>query len=159
MDVPVDQLKVGDIILVKPGEKIPTDGIIVKGESSVDESMVTGESLPVDKTKGSNVIGATINQDGILYIKATKVGKDTFLAHIIKLVEETQSEKIPIQVLADKITSVFVPAILVLAILTFIGWFYFSSDLSRSIAASVSVLVIACPCALGLEWEQSMEFL
>ena len=95
--------------------------------------MVTGESLPVDKTKGDNVIGATINQDGILYIKATKVGKDTFLAHIIKLVEETQSEKIPIQILADKITRVFVPSILVLAALTFAGWFYFSSDLSKAI--------------------------
>ncbi|MEK6913011.1 MAG: copper-translocating P-type ATPase [Nanoarchaeota archaeon] len=150
IEVDISEIKIGDVLIVKPGEKIPTDGIIVKGESSVDESMVTGESLPVDKTKGDNVIGATINQDGILYIKATKVGKDTFLAHIIKLVEETQSEKIPIQILADKITRVFVPSILVLAALTFAGWFYFSSDLSKAIAASVSVLVIACPCALGL---------
>jgi len=149
-EVDVSEIKIGDVLIVKPGEKIPTDGIVVKGESSIDESMVTGESLPVEKTKGSNVIGATINQDGILYIKATKIGKDTFLAHIIKLVEEAQSEKVPIQVLADKITSIFVPSILVLAILTFVGWFYFSSDLSRAIAASVSVLVIACPCALGL---------
>lgn len=150
IEIDASEIKIGDILIVKPGEKIPTDGLVVRGESSVDESMVTGESLPTDKTKGSNVIGATINQDGILYIKATKVGKDTFLAHIIKLVEETQSEKIPIQVLADKITRVFVPSILVLATLTFAGWFYFSSDLSRAIAASVSVLVIACPCALGL---------
>ncbi len=150
VEIDVSEIKIGDILVVRPGEKIPTDGIIVRGESSVDESMVTGESLPVEKNRGSNVIGATINQDGVLYIRATKIGKDTFLAHIIKLVEETQSEKIPIQVLADKITSVFVPSILVLAVLTFSGWFYFTSDLSRSIAASVSVLVIACPCALGL---------
>jgi len=150
IEVDISEIKIGDVLIVKPGEKIPTDGIVIKGESAIDESMVTGESLPVEKTKGSNVIGATINQDGVLYIKATKIGKDTFLAHIIKLVEEAQSEKVPIQVLADKITSVFVPSVLVLALLTFGGWIYFTSDLSRSIAASVSVLVIACPCALGL---------
>ena len=148
--IPISDVKIGDIIIVKPGEKIPTDGVVVKGESAVDESMITGESLPVDKLKGSNVIGATINQDGILYVKATKIGKDTFLAHIIKLVEETQSEKIPIQKLADKITSVFVPTILVIAILTFANWLYFSQDLSRAIGVGVAVLVIACPCALGL---------
>ena len=150
MEIPIDEVRLGDVIIVKPGEKIPTDGIVVKGESSVDESMVTGESLPVDKSKGKNVIGATINQDGILYIKATKVGKDTFLAHIIDLVEQTQSEKIPIQKLADKITSVFVPFILVLAVLTFANWWIFSGDLSKSIGIGVAVLVIACPCALGL---------
>ncbi|MEK6925511.1 MAG: copper-translocating P-type ATPase [Nanoarchaeota archaeon] len=150
MEIPIDEVRLGDVIIVKPGEKIPTDGIVVKGESSVDESMVTGESLPVDKSKGKNVIGATINQDGILYIKATKVGKDTFLAHIIDLVEQTQSEKIPIQKLADKITSVFVPFILVLAVLTFANWWIFSGDLSRAIGVGVAVLVIACPCALGL---------
>jgi len=150
IEVDISEIKIGDILVVRPGEKIPTDGLVIRGESSVDESMVTGESLPVEKKKGSNVIGATINQDGALYVKAIKIGKDTFLAHIIKLVEEAQSEKVPIQVLADKITSIFVPSILVLAILTFGGWFYFSSDLSRSIAASVAVLVIACPCALGL---------
>ena len=156
IEIPISEVKIGDILVVRPGEKIPTDGIVVKGESSVDESMVTGESLPVEKIKGSNVIGATINQDGILYIKTTKVGKDTFLAHIIKLVEEAQSEKVPIQVLADKITSVFVPSILVLAILTFSGWIYFTSDLSRSIAASVSVIVIACPCDLGLATQTAL---
>ena len=112
--------------------------------------MVTGESLPVDKLKGSNVIGATINQDGILYVRATKVGRDTFLAHIIKLVEETQSEKIPIQKLADKITSIFVQLILGIAILTFVNWWYIGGDLSRAIGVGVAVLVIACPCALGL---------
>lgn len=150
IEIPVSEVKLGDILIVKPGEKIPIDGIVVKGESSVDESMITGESLPVDKTIKSNVIGATINQDGILYVKATKVGKDTFLAHIIQLVEEAQGTKIPIQEMADKITSIFVPAILIISALTFAGWFFFSKDLSRAIGISISVLVIACPCALGL---------
>ncbi len=149
-EIPVEELVLGDVMIIKPGEKIPTDGIVIKGESSVDESMITGESLPVDKLKGSPVIGATINQDGILYVKATKVGGDTFLAHIIELVEQTQSSKIPIQRLADKITSVFVPSILALAILTFLNWWYFSQDLNRAIEIGIAVLVIACPCALGL---------
>ncbi|MBS3083822.1 copper-translocating P-type ATPase [Candidatus Pacearchaeota archaeon] len=150
IEIPIEELKIGDVMIIKPGEKIPTDGIVVKGESSVDESMVTGESLPVEKSKGNNVIGATINQDGILYVKATKVGKDTFLAHIIELVEEAQGTKVPIQKMADKITSVFVPIILVLAVLTFANWWFFSGDLSKSIGVGVAVLVIACPCALGL---------
>src|SRR3989344_5337279 len=150
IEVPIEEVKMGDVMVIKPGEKIPTDGVVVRGESSVDEGMVTGESLPIDKIKGSNVIGATINQDGILYVKATKIGKDTFLAHIIELVEQTQSSKIPIQRLADKITSVFVPIILVLAVLTFANWWFFSGDLSRAIGVGVAVLVIACPCALGL---------
>ena len=150
IEIPASEIRVGDVMIVKPGEKIPTDGIVVKGESSVDESMVTGESLPVDKLKGSNVIGATINQDGILYIKATKVGSDTFLAHIIELVEEAQGTKVPIQKLADKITSIFVPAILILAILAFLNWWLFSRDISRSLGIAIAVLVIACPCALGL---------
>ncbi len=148
--IPISEVLVGDVIIVKPGEKIPTDGVVVKGDSAVDESMVTGESIPSDKTVKSNVIGATINQDGILYIKATKVGKDTFLSHIIELVEEAQGTKVPIQKMADKITSVFVPVILILAILTFGFWWYFSGDLSRSLGVAVAVLVIACPCALGL---------
>ncbi len=150
IEVPISEVEIGDIVIVKPGEKIPTDGVIIRGESAVDESMVTGESLPVDKTKGDNVIGSTINQDGILYIKATKIGKDTFLAHIIQLVENAQGTKVPIQKLADKITSIFVPAVLVIAILTFSFWLYFSGDLSRSLGVAVAVLVIACPCALGL---------
>ncbi len=149
IEIPISEIKIGDIILVKPGEKIPTDGIVVKGESAVDESMVTGESLPVEKVKGKNVIGATINQDGVLYIKATKIGKDTFLAHIIKLVQEAQGSKIPIQAFADKVTNIFVPTVLVITILTFLGWFYLT-DLALALAASISVLVIACPCALGL---------
>lgn len=150
IEILIEEVAVGDIMVIKPGEKIPTDGIVIRGESSVDESMVTGESLPVDKLKGANVIGATINQDGILYVKATKVGKDTFLAHIIGLVEEAQGTKVPIQKLADKITSIFVPVILVLAVLTFLNWWVFSGDLSKSIGVGVAVLVIACPCALGL---------
>jgi len=150
IEIPIDQVEVGDIIIIKPGEKIPTDGIVVKGESAVDESMVTGESLPVEKMAKSNVIGATINQDGILYVKATKVGKDTFLAHIIKLVEEAQGTKIPIQKTADKITSIFVPTILILTILTFAAWAYFTNDVSRAFGVSIAVLVIACPCAMGL---------
>lgn len=150
IEIPIEDLKVGDIFVVKPGEKIATDGVVVKGESSVDESMVTGESLPVDKHMKSNVIGATINQDGILYVRAAKVGEDTFLAHIIQLVEEAQGSKVPIQKMADAVTNIFVPAILILSLLTFGGWFYFTNDLSRSIGIAVAVLVIACPCSLGL---------
>ncbi|MDP4038985.1 MAG: copper-translocating P-type ATPase [Candidatus Pacearchaeota archaeon] len=150
IEISIEEVKVGDVIIVKSGEKIPTDGIVVKGESAVDESMVTGESLPVEKKKGDNVIGATINQDGILYVKATKVGKDTFLAHVIKLVEEAQGTKVPIQKLADKITSVFVPVILILTVLTFANWWFFTGELSRALGVAISVLVIACPCSLGL---------
>ena len=148
--IPIEEVVIGDIMIVKPGEKIPTDGIVTKGDSSVDESMITGESIPTDKTKGSNVIGATINQDGILYVKATKIGKDTFLSHIIDLVEEAQGTKVPIQKLADKITRVFVPTILVISTLTFFSWLLISGDLSRSLGIGIAVLVIACPCALGL---------
>ncbi|MEK6888837.1 MAG: copper-translocating P-type ATPase [Nanoarchaeota archaeon] len=150
IEIDIMEVKVGDIMIVKPGEKIPTDGVVVKGESAVDESMVTGESLPVEKRIKSPVIGATINQDGILYVKATKIGSDTFLAHIIELVEEAQGTKVPIQKLADKITSVFVPIILALAILTFGNWWYFTQDISRALGVGIAVLVIACPCALGL---------
>ncbi len=150
IEIEISEVQIGDVMIVKPGEKIPTDGIVVKGESAVDESMVTGESLPVEKKKGSNVIGATINQDGILYVKAGKVGKDTFLAHVIKLVEEAQGTKVPIQILADKITSVFVPIILILAVLTFGNWWVFTGEVSRALGVGIAVLVIACPCALGL---------
>ncbi len=150
IEIEISNIKLGDIMIVKPGEKIPTDGAVVKGESAVDESMISGESMPVDKTNGSNVIGATINQDGILYVKATKIGKDTFLSHIIKLVEEAQGSKIPIQEFADKITNIFVPVVLAISVITFIAWLFFTGDLSSSIAIAVSVLVIACPCALGL---------
>jgi len=150
IEIPISEIKIGDVMIIKPGEKIPTDGIVIKGFSSVDESMITGESLPVDKNVKDSVIGATINQDGILYVKAAKVGKDTFLAHIIDLVENAQGTKVPIQEMADKITGIFVPAILVISIVSFINWFYFTSDLSRALGIAISVLVIACPCALGL---------
>ena len=150
IEILIEEIKINDVMIVKPGEKIPTDGIVIKGESSVDESMITGESLPVEKSRGKKVIGATLNQDGILYVKAEKIGKDTFLSHIINLIEEAQSTKVPIQKLADKITSIFVPVIIGLAALTFINWWFFSGDLSRAIGVAVSVLVIACPCALGL---------
>jgi len=150
IEIPITEVKIGDIIVVRPGEKIPTDGIITKGQSAVDESMITGESMPIEKKIKDRVIGATINQDGILYVKATKIGSDTFLAHIINLVEEAQGTKIPIQKVADKVTNIFVPAILILTLLTFIGWIVFSGDWSRALGAAISVLVIACPCALGL---------
>ncbi len=150
IEIDISEVQIGDVMIVKPGEKIPTDGVVVKGESAVDESMVTGESLPVEKKIKDLVIGATINQDGILYVKATKVGKDTFLAHIIQLVEEAQGTKVPIQKLADKITGVFVPVILFLTLLTFANWWIFTGELSRALGVSISVLVIACPCSLGL---------
>ena len=150
IELEISEVELGDVMIVKPGEKIPTDGIVVKGNSAVDESMITGESLPIDKKKNDLVIGATVNQDGILYVKAGKVGKDTFLANIVKLVEKAQGSKVPIQAFADKVTSVFVPVVLVIAILSFVGWFYFTGDLSRTIGVTVAVLVIACPCALGL---------
>ncbi len=150
VEIEISEVKVGDILIIKPGEKIPTDGVVIKGMSSVEESMVSGESMPVTKTIKSNVIGATINQEGVLHIKATKVGKDTFLSHIIKLVEEAQGTKVPIQKLADKITGIFVPVILIISVLTFFSWIIINGDFSRSIGVAISVLVIACPCSLGL---------
>jgi P-type Cu+ transporter len=151
IEIDISEVKIGDVMIVKPGEKIPTDGVVVKGESAVDESMITGESLAVEKMRGGKVIGATINQDGVLYIKATKIGRDTFLSHIVKLVEEAQGTKVPIQKLADKVTGVFVPVILVLSLLTFLGWYLvFDASLSIAISNAIAVLVIACPCALGL---------
>jgi Cu+-exporting ATPase len=149
IEIDVYQIRLEDILLVRPGEKIPTDGIIVKGASAVDESMITGESMPKEKNKNDLVIGSTINQDGILYVKATKIGKDTFLAHIIKLVEEAQGSKVPIQEIADKITNVFVPVILIISVLAFINW-AFIGGISKALGIAISVLVIACPCALGL---------
>jgi len=150
--VPVEALKEGDLLLVKPGEKVPVDAVVVEGFSSVDESMVTGESMPVDRTVGDEVIGATINKNGILKIKANKVGKDTFLAQIIKAVEEAQASKAPIQVLADRFTAYFVPVVVTIATLTFITWFSIGglSGIERALFASIAVLVISCPCALGL---------
>jgi P-type Cu+ transporter len=149
-EVNIYEIKVGDILIVKPGEKIPLDGIIVKGDSSVDESMLTGESLPVAKKIYSYVYGATLNQDSPLQIKVLETGDRTVLAQIIKTVEEAQGSKAPIQRLADKISGIFVPTVIFLALLSFSGWYLYSVDLSRSIINAVSVLVISCPCALGL---------
>jgi Cu+-exporting ATPase len=143
---------VNDLIRVRPGEKVPVDGIIVEGESAIDESMVTGESMPIDKVIGSNVIGATINKSGSFIMKASKVGADTVLAQIIKLVENAQGSKAPIQRMADVISSYFVPAVLVTAIVTFIGWFFLGGNngFVLGIYSMISVLIIACPCAMGL---------
>jgi Cu+-exporting ATPase len=170
-EVPIEEVKVGDVMIVRPGEKIPTDGVVIEGESAVDESIATGESMPVHKKKGSDTIGATINQEGLLKIKATKVGKDTFLSQVIKMVEECQGTKVPIQEFADKVTSYFVPAVLLIAAATFILWVIAPGFIggvanwaqsflpwvdptlgvfTLAIFATVAVLVIACPCALGL---------
>lgn len=152
-DVEIENLKVGDIILVKPGEKIPVDGEIIEGTSAVNESMITGESLPIDKKIGDFVIGATINQTGSFKYKATKVGKDTILQQIIKLVEQAQGTKAPIQRLADIISGYFVPIVIVISIMTFLLWFYLAPEpvrLHYAIMNFVAVLIIACPCALGL---------
>ena len=150
--IDINEVVVNDVILIKPGEKIPVDGIVVAGHSSIDESMITGESIPIEKTINSQVIGATINKNGSLKIKATKVGKDTMLAQIIKLVEEAQGSKAPIQRLADKVASIFVPTVIVIAILTFIVWLFFGPEPAFNFALLnfVAVLIIACPCALGL---------
>jgi len=152
VDIPIEQVIIGNVIRVRPGEKIPVDGIILKGESSVDESMVTGESIPVDKTKGDTVIGATFNKSGTFIYKATKVGQDTMLAQIIKLVQEAQGSKAPIQRLADLISSYFVPVVIMLAIITFVAWYIAGSNpaLLFALLNTVAVLIIACPCAMGL---------
>lgn len=171
VEVPIDEVEVEDIMIVRPGEKIPTDGVVMEGESGVDESMATGESMPVQKKLGDEVIGATINQRGLLKVRATKIGKDTFLSQVIKMVEEAQGSKVPIQEFADRVTSYFVPTVLVLASLTVVLWVAFPgvigsvgswasqflpwvdptlSVFSLAVFATVATLVIACPCALGL---------
>ena len=169
IEVPISQLKVGQVMLIKPGEKIPTDGIVIYGDSTVDESMATGESLPVHKKVNDEVIGSTINVNGSLRVKATRVGSDTFLAQVIKLVEQCQGSKVPIQEFADRVTSYFVPAVIVIAISSFTSWMLFPqfhyalvsfisppwlnlqvSHISLAFMAATAVLVISCPCALGL---------
>lgn len=151
MEVPIEDVEIGDIIIVRPGEKVPTDGVVVDGHSSVDESMVSGESIPVEKSKGDNVIGATINKQGLLKVKAIKVGKDTFLSQIIKFVEDAQASKAPIQKLVDKISLYFVPAVIVIAVIVFILWYFvFGQSFVFALTISIAVLVIACPCAMGL---------
>jgi len=148
--IPISEVKVGDIILVKPGEKIPVDGIVIDGYSGVDEKAITGESMPVEKKKGDEVIGATINKTGVLKFRATRVGKDTILAQIIKIVEEAMGSKAPIQLLADKVSLYFVPTVVVIAILSLIIWIIAGQPFSLALAAFIAVLIIACPCALGL---------
>ncbi len=171
IEVPIEEVDVGDVFVVRPGEKIPTDGEVVGGHSSVDESLATGESMPVEKKEGDEVIGATINKEGMLRVRATGVGEDTFLAHVIRMVEEAQGTKVPIQEFADRVTAVFVPAVLAVSVATFIAWLLFPGffrgiavwasgflpwvdpslgNVSLAIFAAVAVLVIACPCALGL---------
>jgi Cu+-exporting ATPase len=152
IDIPVEEVLAGDVVLVRPGEKIPVDGIIKEGKSAVDESMITGESLPVEKGIGDEVIGATINKTGSFRFETTKVGKDTALAQIIKLVQDAQGSKAPIQRLADVIAGYFVPIVISVAIATFIIWFDFGPDpaLTFALLNFVAVMIIACPCALGL---------
>ncbi len=149
IEIPMEEVKPGEIVLIKPGFKIPVDGIILEGKTSVDESMISGEAVPVDKKEGDKVIGATINKQGFVKIKTTEVGEKTVLAQIIKIVEEAQNSKAPVQKMADKISGVFVPIVLVIAGVTFVGWLI-AGSLSMAISSLVGVLVVACPCALGL---------
>lgn len=152
VDISVEEVEIGDVVVVRPGEKVPVDGVIIEGRSALDESMITGESLPVEKSVGDEVIGATINKTGSFKFKATKVGKDTALAQIIKLVQEAQGSKAPIQRLADKISGIFVPIVITIAVITFVVWWIFGPEPAFTFALLnfVAVLIIACPCALGL---------
>jgi P-type Cu+ transporter len=150
VDIPIAEVVVGEVILVRPGEKIPVDGKIIDGSSTIDEAMVTGESVPVNKQPGDEVIGATINKTGSFKFRATRVGKDTFLAQIVKLVQQAQGSKAPIQRLADRVTGWFVPAVMAIAIATFIIWYNIMGNITMALITTVGVLIIACPCALGL---------
>ncbi|MGA8248838.1 MAG: heavy metal translocating P-type ATPase, partial [Nocardioides sp.] len=148
--VPVEQLSVGDRFVVRPGEKVATDGVVVDGASAVDLSLLTGEPLPVDVAVGDEVVGSSLNASGRLVVRATRVGADTQLAQITRLVEEAQRTKAPVERLADRVSSVFVPTVLVIAVLTLVGWLAWGGSATDAFSAAVSVLVIACPCALGL---------
>jgi Cu+-exporting ATPase len=151
IEIPVEQIEEGDLMLIRPGERVPTDGLIIDGNSFVDESALTGESIPVDKTKGDEVIGATINKNGLLKVKATKVGQDTVLSQIITLVEEAKTGKAKLERMVDQVAKYFVPAIVMIAIGVFLGWYFIGdAGLTYSILAFVSVMIIACPCALGI---------
>nr|WP_072975047.1 heavy metal translocating P-type ATPase [Tissierella praeacuta] len=150
MDISIEKVEIGYIVVVRPGERIPVDGIVVEGNSAVDESMITGESIPIDKTVDDEVIGATINKFGTFKFRATKIGKDTVLSQIIKLVEDAQGSKAPVQRLADKIAGVFVPVVVVIALITFLGFYLIGGNFNIGLINAVAVLVIACPCALGL---------
>jgi heavy metal translocating P-type ATPase len=148
--VPADTVRVGDLLRVRPGEKVPVDGVVVEGRSAVDESMLTGESVPVDKEAGATVAGATLNREGVLTIRATAIGRDTALARIIRLVEDAQGTKAPVQRLADRVAGIFVPVVLALAATTFATWTLLAGDPRQGLVAAIAVLIIACPCALGL---------
>jgi Cu+-exporting ATPase len=149
--IPIESVILGDVVVVRPGERLPVDGVVIEGHSAVDESMLTGESLPVDKGPTNEVIGGTINKQGLLKFEATRVGAQTALAQIIRLVEEAQGSKAPIQRLADRVSAVFVPAVIIIALITFLAWFLIGGvGFTQSMIFMVSVLVIACPCALGL---------
>ncbi|MEM3173199.1 MAG: heavy metal translocating P-type ATPase, partial [Candidatus Nitrosotenuis sp.] len=150
VEIPAIQVQVGDILLIRPGEKIPTDGTVIEGASSVDEKMITGESMPVDKKEGDSVIGATMNKQGLLKIKATKVGKDTTLSQIAHIVEQAQSSSTKIQRLADSISAKFVPAVVLVAVATFVVWFFVFGSFVTGLLAFIAVLIISCPCALGI---------
>ncbi len=150
LDIPIEAVVVGDVVVVRPGEKIPVDGEVISGISTVDESMVTGEPIPVQKTRGDDVIGATINKTGSFRLRAARVGKDTMLAQIVQLVQAAQGSKAPIQKLADQVTGLFVPVVIAIALLTFMLWFNLTGNTTLSLLTTVGVLIIACPCALGL---------
>lgn len=151
MEIPVEEIIEGDLMIIRPGERIPTDGTIIDGSSSIDESAITGESIPVDKVKGDEVIGATINKNGLLKVRATKIGQDTVLSQIITLVEEAKTGKAKLEKMVDQVAKYFVPAIIIIAIGVFFGWYFIgNAGLTYSILAFVSVMIIACPCALGL---------
>ncbi len=149
-DIPIEQVVVGDIVLVRPGEKLPVDAVITEGQTSIDQSMITGESLPVSRSVGDEVIGATLNKQGMIKMRTTRVGRDTALAQIIRLVEQAQGSQAPIQRLADRVAAVFVPAVIVIATATFFLWMLGGATVSASLIRTVAVLVIACPCAMGL---------
>ena len=149
-EVPIEEVQVGDIIVVRPGEKIPVDGTVIEGYSAVDEKVITGESIPVEKKVGDQVVGATLNKTGVFKFKATKVGKDTVLAQIINMVEDALTSKAPVQRLADVAAGYFVPAIIIVATLAAFAWYFISGDYIFSLTVFIAVLVVACPCALGL---------
>lgn len=149
IEVPIAEVQLQDVILVRPGEKIPVDGEVIEGASTVDEAMVTGESMPVKKQPGDEVVGASINKTGSFKFRATRIGKDTFLAQIVKLVQQAQGSKAPIQRLADQVTGWFVPAVIAIAIATFIIWYNIMGNVTLALITTVGVLIIACPCALG----------
>ena len=149
-DIPIEDVQINDIVMVRPGEKIPVDGEAIAGNSTVDESMVTGESIPIEKKVGDRVIGATMNKSGSLQIKASHIGKDSVLSQIVQLVKDAQGSKAPIQRLADQVTGWFVPVVISVAIITFVIWFEIMGNITLATISAVGVLIIACPCALGL---------